>query len=150
VVDFLVVNRFDEGEVEGAPLAAVRKARFASGNQADLWSLSDMALGRTIRRPSPPKRPQRCSTTKKPSGGEGGTSKHEQEGFDHAAQMVRSAVRDLGTDWACDLFFAGEREYWQSRNTAGRVQKARQDGWAWAGPTTITIPIDPVATILRN
>jgi hypothetical protein len=37
-------------------------------------------------------------------------------------------------DRACDLFFAAERDYWQRRNRAARVQKARQDrlGLGWA------------------
>jgi hypothetical protein len=36
--------------------------------------------------------------------------------------------------WTCDLWFAAEREYWQRRNHAARVQKARQDrlGLGWA------------------
>ena len=57
-----------------------------------------------------------------------------QEGFDHAAQWFDQASADLGTDWACDLFFAAERSYWHSRNRAARVQKARQDrlGLGWA------------------
>jgi hypothetical protein len=40
----------------------------------------------------------------------------------------------LGIHRACDLFFAAEREYWQRRNRAARVQKARQDalGLGWA------------------
>ena len=39
-----------------------------------------------------------------------------------------------GVDLACDLFFAAEREYWQRRNRAAQVQKARQDklGLGWA------------------
>ena len=45
-----------------------------------------------------------------------------------------AAIEDLGVDRACDLFFAAEREYWQRRNRAAQVQKARQDrlgiGWA--------------------
>ena len=38
------------------------------------------------------------------------------------------------TDLACHLVFECERSYWQSRNTAARVQKARQDrlGLGWA------------------
>ena len=37
--------------------------------------------------------------------------------------------KDLGPDWACDLFFASEREYWQRRNRAAHsgavAQRAR-------------------------
>ena len=57
-----------------------------------------------------------------------------QAGFGHAAALIDSVQRDLGKDLACDLFFAAEREYWQSRNRAARVQKERQDvmGLGWA------------------
>ena len=58
----------------------------------------------------------------------------DSEGFEHARQLVHKARSELGVDWACDLFFAGERSYWQSRNRAAQVQKARQDalGLGWA------------------
>ncbi|MBC7896113.1 MAG: hypothetical protein H7066_11930, partial [Cytophagaceae bacterium] len=55
-------------------------------------------------------------------------------GYDATDALVARAVSDLGKDWACWLFLRAEREYWESRNHAGRVQKARQDvhgiGWA--------------------
>jgi hypothetical protein len=40
----------------------------------------------------------------------------------------------VGPDRTCDLFFAAERQYWQSRNRAAQVQKGRQDrlGLGWA------------------
>jgi hypothetical protein len=44
------------------------------------------------------------------------------------------AADEIGTHWACDLFFAAEREYWQRRNRAGTVQYERQNrlGLGWA------------------
>ncbi len=58
----------------------------------------------------------------------------EETGFDHAEKLIGAATEDLGTDWACDLFFAAERDYWCSRNRAARLQKNRQDklGLGWA------------------
>jgi hypothetical protein len=43
------------------------------------------------------------------------------------------ATRDLGQARAADAFFRAEREFWETRNTAARVQKARQDalGLGW-------------------
>jgi hypothetical protein len=56
------------------------------------------------------------------------------EGFETASQLIDESIHELGVDRACDLFFAAEREYWQRRNRAAQVQKARQDrlgiGWA--------------------
>ena len=61
------------------------------------------------------------------------------DGDDEAAfaathDLIDSAITALGVDWACDLFFAAERDFWMRRNRAARVQKARQDalGLGWA------------------
>lgn len=58
----------------------------------------------------------------------------DRDGFAHARKLIDAAIREIGRDWACDLFFQAEREYWQRRNRAARVQKARQDalGLGWA------------------
>ena len=58
----------------------------------------------------------------------------EKAGFAQAADLIRQSILDLGVDWTCDLFFAAERAYWQRRNLAARVQRARQDrlGLGWA------------------
>lgn len=57
------------------------------------------------------------------------------EGFD-ATEATLARVIDLAgsTDLACHLVFECERDYWQSRNRAAQVQKARQDrlGLGWA------------------
>ena len=59
---------------------------------------------------------------------------NNEDGFRHAARLVREAVAEVGTDRACDLFFAAERKYWMSRNHAARVQhKLQQElGLGWA------------------
>ena len=55
-------------------------------------------------------------------------------GYDAIDPLVAQATGALGPDWACWLWLRAEREYWESRNRAGRIQKARQDahgiGWA--------------------
>lgn len=58
----------------------------------------------------------------------------EIAGFEHAKLLIKNAITDLGVDRTCDLFFAAERGYWQQRNGAARIQKARQDvmGLGWA------------------
>lgn len=58
----------------------------------------------------------------------------DAEGFARLHELLDEAVAMLGVDWACDLFFAAEREYWMRRNRAARTQKSRQDilGLGWA------------------
>jgi hypothetical protein len=57
----------------------------------------------------------------------------DAELFTHATDLLDAAAADLGRDWACDLFFAAERDYWMSRNAAARVQYGRQQalGLGW-------------------
>jgi hypothetical protein len=57
-----------------------------------------------------------------------------EEGFEDVQNLFAAAADEIGRDWACDLFFQAEREYWQSRNTAARVQYERQNrlGLGWA------------------
>jgi hypothetical protein len=56
------------------------------------------------------------------------------DGFQIASQLIAAASHAIGRDWACDLFFQAEREYWQSRNRAAQVQYERQQrlGLGWA------------------
>jgi hypothetical protein len=57
-----------------------------------------------------------------------------EDGFHRAAELFAAATDEIGTDWACDLFFNAERGYWQNRNRAGAVQYDRQNrlGLGWA------------------
>jgi len=56
------------------------------------------------------------------------------KGFARAHELITAAISEVGRDAACDLFFQAERDYWQRRNAAARIQKARQDalGLGWA------------------
>ncbi|MCL4220176.1 MAG: hypothetical protein KJZ65_02280 [Phycisphaerales bacterium] len=58
----------------------------------------------------------------------------EAKAFDWLETLIDRSIADIGVDATCDIFFFAEREFWQRRNTAARVQKARQDllGLGWA------------------
>ena len=59
----------------------------------------------------------------------------DAEGFDATEATLDRVIELAGSpDLACHLVFEVEREYWQSRNRAAQVQKARQDrlGLGWA------------------
>ncbi len=57
----------------------------------------------------------------------------EEDAFAHVNRLVDAAIAEIGRDRACDLFFAAEREYWQRKNRAARIQYARQSilGLGW-------------------
>lgn len=58
----------------------------------------------------------------------------DDAGFSTARGLIDDAIASVGRDRAAELFFAAEREFWQNRNRAAQIQKARQDrlgiGWA--------------------
>jgi hypothetical protein len=60
----------------------------------------------------------------------------DEQGFDATDALLERVIALCGgsPDLACHLIFEAERAYWQSRNRAGRIQKARQDrlGLGWA------------------
>ncbi len=59
----------------------------------------------------------------------------DAEGFEVTEATLTRVIELAGSpDLACHLIFEVEREYWQARNRAARVQKARQDrlGLGWA------------------
>ncbi|HEY1785508.1 MAG TPA: hypothetical protein VGG30_08165 [Pirellulales bacterium] len=148
VADFLVAQGLESTQIEGAPLAAVRKSRLFSSPQAELWVIErhsghdspaggDGAGGHAGGRRSPQVATDTLRAVLEHGEAFRRRARHfdsEEQGFDHAEMLIERAIADLGVNRACDLFFAAEREYWQRRNRAGQVQKARQDalGLGWA------------------
>jgi hypothetical protein len=142
VIDFLSAwNIADDpstraDDIEGAPLSPMRRARaFCSPDKAaELWCIERHGYrGFTI----PKSDENRALLILKHSEAFRRRTRDfadDAKGFDHLNHLVDAAITDLGPDLACDLFFAGEREYWQRRNRAAQVQKARQDklGLGWA------------------
>lgn len=135
VVDFLAAwNITDEHPIEGEPLGRMRRALAFRGKGAVMlvverhgyrgFTAPETEEARVIR------------TLKHREAFRRRTRDWDEDdiGYDHTEQLIDAAVEDLGVDLACDLFFAAEREYWQRRNRAAQVQKARQDrlGLGWA------------------
>ena len=133
VGDFLTANSLKDTPVHGAPWSRLRSARIASDGDTALWVVERHGY--------------RGFTPRDPSANEVAANLHHEEAFrcrrrrfdhdadsfDHAMTLAAAAVADLGVDRACDLFFSAERDYWMSRNRAGRLQRARQDtlGLGW-------------------
>jgi hypothetical protein len=135
VADFLLASGlFESAAVEGVAGDAVRRARLVEQNGFELWVI------------------ERHGTDRIDEPADGAPSldlialHHEAfrlrwrrfdddaQGFEQAENLIRAAIEDVGRDRACALFFAAERDYWQSRNRAARIQKSRQDalGLGWA------------------
>ena len=66
------------------------------------------------------------------------TFKTDTEGFQHTDGLLDQLVDSVGRDLACAIVFEEARAYWQGRNRAGQVQKARQDALGLGWQITIT------------
>jgi len=146
VIDFLAAWRIADDPTTGAdniagePLAPMRQARAFQGepapgaDPAELWVIERHGYrGFTVPKPDA----DRAMLILKHSEALRRRNRDfpdDAQAFDHADAIVDAAIADLGPDLACDLFFAAEREYWQRRNLAAQIQKARQDklGLGWA------------------
>lgn len=58
----------------------------------------------------------------------------DEDGFRHTNTLLDQLITSVGRDVACDVVFAEERAYWESRNHVAQFQKRRQDhlGLGWA------------------
>lgn len=134
VADFLAVGPLTQGTIEGEPLAPMRRALVASENDVETWIIERHGH-RGFNVPAVPAEKALLvlkhaeAFRRRPR-----SFADDADGFAQAHELVDAAIADLGVDRACDLFFAAEREYWQRRNRAAQVQKARQDrlGLGWA------------------
>ncbi len=136
VADFAAAWGIASTAFEGEPLSIMRQARVAATGDAELWVIerhgyrgyvvpaSDPALALKIEKARELLRTRRRDFA----------PDADDEGFACTNDLVDRAIAEVGVDVACDLFFAAEREYWQRRNRAAQVQKARQDrlGLGWA------------------
>jgi len=135
VVDLLVAQGIsDETPIEGPPLAPLRQAMIADDAGHQLWAIerhgapgfdlpkfsADEALAVVAQQETFRRRRRMFD--------------EETQGFDYAERLIRAAIAELGVARTCDAFFVSEREYWQRRNHAAQIQKARQDtlGLGWA------------------
>jgi hypothetical protein len=136
VVDFLVRWRIiPQSDIDGQPLAPMRKKRVYTDTNADLWVIERHGYqGFAVQEIAPDEvvhvlKHQEAFRRRWRYG-----LNSESKGLDWARALIEAAIADLGVHRTCDLFFAAEREFWQSRNRAAQSQKARQDklgiGWA--------------------
>ncbi|MCC6426521.1 MAG: hypothetical protein IT435_06845 [Phycisphaerales bacterium] len=144
VADFLFAQHIPAADhIHGTPGSQLRMVCAFHGNNAELWGVErhgTRSFQPSSASPSSPSTPLEFAKSI--------SAAHHLEllrsrrrdfatdaqGFAEINRLVDRAIADLGRDWACDLFFESERNYWQSRNHAGQFQYARQQalGLGWA------------------
>lgn len=128
------MGRLGADEVLGDPLSPVRFARVETTESTELW-IVERHGARGFELPDfDPERDIDAARVFESFRRRRRKFPSDAEGFAHTRGLVEQAVEQVGPDRASDAFFTAEREYWQRRNRAARVQKARQDrlGMGWA------------------
>ena len=136
VADFAAVWGIPSSAVDGEPLSLLRRAKVASTKDAELWVVERHGERGYVLPARDPKHAMKIEKTRElfRTRRRDFAPDADDEGFAYTSRLVDDAIAAVGVDVACDLFFAAEREYWQRRNRAAQVQKARQDrlGLGWA------------------
>jgi hypothetical protein len=133
VADFLAANQL-ERDILGSPLAVLRTCKIYTAQDC-AWTVVERHGTRDFdaEGPEPENMVRRLVHAEKfrtrPRNFE-----NDQGGFEAANLLIDDAIRDIGRDLTCDLWFVAEREFWMRRNRAAQAQKARQDrlGLGWA------------------
>lgn len=133
VADFLAANQLQR-EVTGSPLARLRVCRVYTGQNCAMTAVERHATRSFDVEDEEPDLAVRRLAHYEQFRTRARSFKHDEEGFEAANQLIDSAIKDLGRDLTCDIWFAAEREFWMRRNRAAQIQKARQDrlGLGWA------------------
>jgi len=133
ITDYLMVNGISR-EVEGSPYSRFRRCCISTENDISLWIVE-----------------RRASSSMEPIDEEQGYiekyllasekwdtrprgMQDDNESISYTRALVEDLVALLGQDLAAWVVLEGERKYWQARNSAGQIQKNRQDrlGMGWA------------------
>ncbi len=133
ISDFLMVHGV-VGKIEGAPLSCYRRCCVSIENEASLWAIE--RRGSLTVEPTYPKdhSPEKYLLAKEKWKTRPRALKDEAAAMEMTLQIAQEMIFMLGEDQAASLILECEREYWQARNTAGQLQKNRQDrlGMGWA------------------
>ena len=120
--------------VQGTPLSPFRRARVWSGDGRELLAVERRGHQGYVPLDMPPDYAQRYLGAFEQWATRPRRFDDVHTGMAHTLALARTLVSEVGTDAAAWIAFAVEREHWQRRNTAGKIQKARQDrlGLGWA------------------
>ena len=134
VTDFLAAQKHANVPIQGAELASVRRARVVQESGIEVWALErhgSLAFEPDLNRPIPLAAIAKHLAAFQQRQRE---FDNDVDGFALAGQLAGAAIKEIGRDRTCDLFFTAERDYWQQRNHAGQIQRARQEslGLGWA------------------
>ena len=130
IADFLMVRGLHIA-IEGGVYAPYRCACISTHTSVRLWVIERRGTISLIPTPSDPnaylKALEQWKTRPR-------LLSNEDQAMETALKLAKELVKELGQDLAAWVVLDVERQFWQSKNTAGQLQKGRQDrlGMGWA------------------
>ena len=132
IAEFVAMNNLS-AKIEGEPRSRYRHVLVADENGTRLEAVERRAYRGFV--PAKLKRGELAAIveTKESFATRPRRFDDDAEGFAVANKRLSRALKLVGRDVACHLFFEAERAYWEGRNRAARLQKFRQDqlGLGW-------------------
>lgn len=132
IADFLMVRGM-QGWIEGSPLSGYRRCCVSTDNDVSLWVVERRGI-----EPMEPTYPDEGYLERYLEATEKWQTRprnleDEDEAMVRTLTLAEDLVGTLGEDLAAWIILECERKFWQSRNTAGQIQKNRQDrlGLGW-------------------
>lgn len=135
LADFVAAHMISNDHViQGDPWSRLRRVPVYYGDNAELWAVERHGYAGFEVAPSDPAKSVLTLRHYESLRRRARDLGDEERSFARANALVDAAIGNLGADLTCDLFFAGEREYWGRRNRAAQSQLARQNrlGLGWA------------------
>lgn len=134
IADFLMARGGSESSIDGVPFGSYRRCCVNMEGDQALWVVERRGTQTMIPTYESEQTIQACHSAlemwqKRPRSDE-----NEDKAMEQALQLAQQLIDLVGQNRAAWTVLEGERRYWQARNTAGQIQKNRQDrlGMGWA------------------
>ncbi len=133
IAAFLSAQRLSN-PIEGSPLGPFRRALAWQTDSVNVWVVERRGHAGLIPVRMPADYAERYLTAYERWASRPRDWHEPREGMAATLRLAQGLAGELGADMAAWAAFAAERAYWQRRNWAGQVQRARQErlGLGWA------------------
>jgi len=133
ISDFLMVRGIS-GLIEGAPFSGYRRCCVSTDNNASLWIVERRGILTMEPTYTDKGYLERYFEAKEQWKARPRDLVDEREAIFRTLSIAEEIVKLVGEDLAACIILECERDYWQAKNTAGQLQKNRQDrlGLGWA------------------
>lgn len=133
ISDFLMVRGMT-GWIEGTPLSPYRRCCVSTDNEVSLWVVERRGTHTMEPVHTDEEYIERYIEASEKWKTRPRTIEDTEESMSRTIRHAEEIIALVGEDLAAWIILECERRYWQSRNTAGQLQKNRQDrlGMGWA------------------